>query len=141
MALTPKQQRFVEEYAVDCCATAAARRAGYSDRTAAQIGYQLLQKPSVQEAARKTMAERAGRAEITADWVLQRLLDEATRQGEGSSAAARVRALHLLGLHFGLFARRVEVSGPNARPIRVTRGLSDAELEAILAASDSRTGA
>jgi phage terminase small subunit len=105
MALTPKQQRFVEEYAVDCCATGAARRAGYSDRTAAQIGYQLLQKPSVQKAARMAMAERARRAEITADFVLQRLRDEATRQGEGSSQAARVRALHLLGEHFGLFEK------------------------------------
>ena len=35
--LTPKQQRFVEEYLLDLCATRAAIRAGYSPRNADKI--------------------------------------------------------------------------------------------------------
>ena len=40
--MTPKQQRFVEEYLVDLNATQAAIRAGYSARTASQIGEENL---------------------------------------------------------------------------------------------------
>ena len=48
--LTPKQAKFVEEYLVDLNATAAARRAGYSEKRASEIAYQLLQKTTVQAA-------------------------------------------------------------------------------------------
>ncbi|MGF6950088.1 phage terminase small subunit [Neobacillus sp. B4I6] len=48
--LTVKQRRFVQEYMKDSCATRAAVRAGYSERAASEIGYQLLQKTSVLEA-------------------------------------------------------------------------------------------
>lgn len=47
MPLTPKQQRFVEEYLVDLNATQAAIRAGYSKATAEQQGYRLLRNASV----------------------------------------------------------------------------------------------
>lgn len=42
--LTPKQKRFVEEYLVDCNATQAAIRAGYSPKTAYSIGQENLKK-------------------------------------------------------------------------------------------------
>lgn len=48
--LTPKQQRFVEEYLVDCNATQAAIRAGYSKKSAYSIGQENLKKPEVKEA-------------------------------------------------------------------------------------------
>ncbi|HCF4311780.1 TPA: terminase small subunit, partial [Pseudomonas aeruginosa] len=47
MALTKKQRLFVDEYLIDLNATQAAIRAGYSTRRAAEIGYQLLQRPEV----------------------------------------------------------------------------------------------
>lgn len=73
MALTEKQARFVAEYLVDLDATKAAKRAGYSEKTAEQIGYQLLQKTSVQKAIQKAIAERAKRTQITQDMVLREL--------------------------------------------------------------------
>lgn len=48
--LTTKQRRFVEEYATDFNATAAARRAGYSEKTASEIGWENLRKPQIKEA-------------------------------------------------------------------------------------------
>lgn len=49
--LTPKQRAFVDAYfACGFNATRAAIRAGYSEKTAAQQGYQLLQIPSVRAA-------------------------------------------------------------------------------------------
>ncbi len=48
--LTAQHALFVSEYLKDRNATKAAIRAGYSEKTAAQIGYQLLQIPSVRAA-------------------------------------------------------------------------------------------
>lgn len=69
--LTAKQQRFCEEYLVDLNASAAARRAGYSKRTAHEIGFQNLQKPEIQEVLSELMRQRSERTEIEADAVLQ----------------------------------------------------------------------
>ena len=43
--LTPKQQRFVEEYLIDLNATKAAIRSGYSEKTAYSVGHENLKKP------------------------------------------------------------------------------------------------
>ena len=40
--MTPKQKRFCDEYLIDCNATQAAIRAGYSEKTAYSIGQRLL---------------------------------------------------------------------------------------------------
>lgn len=48
--LTPKQSAFVDEYLVDLNATQAAIRAGYSEKTAKDIGYQNLAKLYIVEA-------------------------------------------------------------------------------------------
>jgi phage terminase small subunit len=67
MALNNKQAAFVREYAIDHNATQAALRAGYSERTAEQIGYQLLQKTSVKEAVEAQTKEHAERCAVTVD--------------------------------------------------------------------------
>jgi phage terminase small subunit len=73
--MTPKQQRFVEEYLIDLNATQAAIRAGYSKRTAYSIGEELLGKPAVAEALSAAREARSQRTEITADAVLRRWWD------------------------------------------------------------------
>lgn len=73
MALTEKQQRFVEEYLVDLNATQAAIRAGYSAKTAGNIGYEQLGRSDVAEAIAAAQAARAARTQVTADTVLQHL--------------------------------------------------------------------
>lgn len=71
MALTAKQERFVQEYLVDLNATQAAIRAGYSERTARAIGMENLTKPDIQAAIHTAMEQRSKRVEITQDRVLQ----------------------------------------------------------------------
>ena len=73
MALTPKQARFVAEYLIDLNATQAAKRAGYSDRTANEQGCRLLANVKVAEAIAKAQDKRAGRTEITQDRVMAEL--------------------------------------------------------------------
>lgn len=49
MSLTPKQRRFIDHYLESGNATEAAKRAGYSERSAAEVGYENLRKPQIAE--------------------------------------------------------------------------------------------
>ena len=58
MAMTAKQKRFCDEYLIDLNATQAAIRAGYSKRTARQIGKENLTKLDIKEYIEKRMEEK-----------------------------------------------------------------------------------
>ena len=53
--LTPKQAAFVAEYLISLNASEAARKAGYSPKTAAETGYENLRKPHIAAAIQKAM--------------------------------------------------------------------------------------
>lgn len=120
--MTPKQERFVQEYLIDLNATQAAIRAGYSERTAKVIGCENLSKPDIQAAIIAAKAERSVRTEITQDWVLQKLKENTERamqvievvDREGNATgeyryegAVANGALGLIGKHLGMFAERL----------------------------------
>lgn len=114
--LTDKQKRFVDEYLVDLNATAAASRAGYSEKTARSQGQRLLTNVDIQTALQKAMQARSQRLCITQDFVLERLREIAGREASDApdsplKYAAKLRALELLGRHLGLFEDRLRVSG------------------------------
>lgn len=69
--LTDKQRRFIDEYMVDCNATQAAIRAGYSASTAYSIGWENLRKPEIQAAIQQMLKER----QITIDEAIKQLSD------------------------------------------------------------------
>lgn len=71
--LTERQKLFVEEYLQCWNGAEAARRAGYSARTARNVASQLLARSAVAEAVRRRVAERA----MTADEALMRLAEHA----------------------------------------------------------------
>jgi phage terminase small subunit len=66
---------FVKEYLIDLNATQAAIRAGYSEKTANEQGARLLANVSVSEAIQHGMNERSKRTEITADYVLNTIVE------------------------------------------------------------------
>jgi len=72
--LEPKQARFVQEYLLDYNGTEAAIRAGYSRRSARQIGYELLKKPDVSKAVREEALRTEKRLQVTRDDVLRGLV-------------------------------------------------------------------
>lgn len=71
--LTEKQKRFVDEYLVDLNATAAAKRAGYSEKTACEQGSRLLANVKVQEEIKKRQIKLQDKLEITQEKVLEEL--------------------------------------------------------------------
>ena len=71
--LKPKQRRFVEEYLVDLNATQAAIRAGYSAKTAREIGAENLTKPIIQAALKEVLDGRMKSCEISGERVLREI--------------------------------------------------------------------
>lgn len=68
--LRPKQKLFIQEYLVDKNATQAAIRAGYSEKTAKETGYENLTKPHIAELINVELEARIERVKYTADEVL-----------------------------------------------------------------------
>ncbi len=72
--LTGKQRKFVSEYLVHLNATRAAIAAGYSPRSAADIGHALLRRhAAVMAAIAEAMKERERRTHVTADRIVKEL--------------------------------------------------------------------
>ena len=153
MTLSTKRQRFVEEYLLDSNATQAAKRAGYSDRSAHVTGWRLLQDDEVKEALAAgrlaigqrlflaiedivEMAEEDYRA-VRPQLVEQTIITDAgheltTKVLVGNPMAAKAYAEMLLK-RLGAFVERSEVSVTVSRD-RVEQAIAD--LEAQLAEND-----
>ncbi len=116
--MTPRQRRFVEEYLVDLNATQAAKRAGYSPRSARQTGSELLRNPAVAAAIEKAQAKRAQRTRVSADRVVTELAKVA----------------------FG-DPRRLVSWGPGGVELRESSELTEAEAALVSEVSETRTAA
>lgn len=77
--LTPKQQRFVDEYLIDLNATQAAIRAGYSEKLANTNASKLLQNTTIKNAIQQAMNERQNRTQIDQDYVINTIVDTIER--------------------------------------------------------------
>lgn len=132
--LTPKQKMFVAEYLVSLNATDAARKAGYSEKTAEIIGHENLRKPNIQAAIQVAQQERSEKLSLSAEWVLERfkLISDRCIQGEpvmdregkptgewkfDSSGANK--ATEMIGKHLGMFVEKHELTGKDGGPIEV----------------------
>ncbi len=148
--LTAKQERFVAEYLIDLNATQAAIRAGYSEKTASETGYENLRKPQIAEAVQKALAERSERTEITQDYVLTSIMEtmERCKQAEPVKyqngnpvmidtpdgdvapaykfdASAVLKGAELLGRHLAMFTDKKTVDLNHG-----VQEMDDTELEA-----------
>ncbi len=106
MALTPKQKRFVAEYLIDLNATAAAKRAGYSEKNAGKIGPELLGKTRISAAIQEAIQRRSQRTEVTQDYVIGKLKAIADKKASDApdselKYSSQIKAIELLGKHLG----------------------------------------
>lgn len=115
MKITTKQELFVKEYLVDFNATAAALRAGYSEKTAGVIGYENLKKPQIAKLIEEAAKERVEKAEIDADFILMGIKEIAADPDEQSKD--RLKAFELLGKYLKLFTDKTELSGTGGGPV------------------------
>ncbi len=112
--LTPKQQKFCEEYAASGNATQSAIAAGYSAKTAYSIGEENLRKPEIISEI-KRLSQRDKRNRIMSIDQRQEMLTQIANNGEDLNAA--IRAIDTLNKMDGLYIQKHEV--------QVTRSLAD----------------
>jgi len=145
--LTPKQLMFCKEFLVDLNATQAAIRAGYSKKTAGQMGFENLKKPEIRKEVERLIGQREERTERSADEVIKRLweivdrcmqkvpvLDKSgNKTGEFKfDATGANKALELLGRHHKLFTDKIERSGTVDIRYEEAEKTADEAIEALL---------
>lgn len=135
IALTPRQQRFVEEYIVCGSGAEAARRAGYSERTARQIAAENLSKPDIQAAIEAARAHEAEYWQLQKRDVIEALLGAIAMAKTQVNPGAMIRGLVEIAKMLGYYAPekvQVEVSDDAERLAAKFEAMSDAELLAII---------
>ena len=133
--MTPRQQKFCDEYLISGNATEAAIKAGYSPKTAKQTGSENLAKPDlrayIDEQLAKIHSAKIADAEEVMKYLTSVMRGEHTEQvlklvGEGVqtvtdidvSAKERLKAAELIGKRYGLFTDKVGLEG--AVPVIIT---------------------
>lgn len=119
--MTRRQERFIEEYLLDFNGAAAARRAGFCERSAASYASRILKEPEVRKVLQEKMARRAQQMQLRQDTVLQEIRNVAFASGSDASGAAvkmtsKLKALELLGKHLGLFEGN---GGTQTEPVQI----------------------
>ena len=109
--LTAKQQAFCEEYMIDLNATQACIRAGYSESTAKEMGYENLTKPHIAEVIGELQAKRSAKTEITAEWVLSGIKANTAKAEQDDNLAMAFKGYELAGRHLALFTDNTSHSG------------------------------
>ncbi len=104
--LTPRQERFCQEYAIDLNATAAARRAGYSEKTAEQQGSRLFRNVQVKARIAELQDEVAERNKLSVDGVVTKLADLRDAAIAAGQMGPAIRAQELIGRTIGAFVDR-----------------------------------
>lgn len=135
--MTPKQARFVEEYALDHNAAAAARRAGASERSARTLGSRWLAKVDVLGSIQSLENAAALKLSLTREDALNGLLAAKDEAVEQSDPMAQVAAWREIGKMCGFYTperHKVEVNDRGRAYMECMASLSDAELIAIICA-------
>jgi phage terminase small subunit len=122
-ALTMKMESFVQHYLVCQNASEAVRLAGYKTKNAHKMGAELLRHPLVKAAVDDGKQERRERMELTADWILNRLVD--ITQREGIRTADEIKAIELLGKSLALWKERQEISGVDGKAIETEQRIRE----------------
>ena len=124
MALNEKQKAFAEYYAACFNAAEAARKAGYSERTARTIGQQLLTKLDVQDYLRELRTNAHNERIATINEVLEYLTE--TMRDKSEQRKERTKAAQLLREALG--DAKAEAAGNEVR-IVIDRQVRDLSLK------------
>ena len=121
--MTPRQKRFVEAFSGN--ASAAARAAGYSEKTAYSQGERLLRNVEISSAIRER--ENRQLSALVADRTERQVFWTSTMRDECQRTCDRLRASELLAKANGDFLERVELAKLEPPIINVIFGNDEEE--------------
>ena len=120
-----RKRLFAQYFAMLGCASEAAKRVGYKPSNAATSGWRLRRDPEVLLMIEEEKAALANKANLSGQWVIERLRVEAET---ARSDSARVAALNMLARISGVYApdvAEVKVSGDFFADVAAQAGGSD----------------
>lgn len=137
--MNARQKKFCDEYLIDCNATQAAIRAGYSQKTAKQIGNENLTKPDlkayIDEQLELLHNKKIANAQEVLEFLTSVMRGEHTEQtlqlvGDGVqtitdidvSAKERLKAAELIGKRYGIFKDGLNV---DVEPVMIVNDLKE----------------
>ncbi|RKX41691.1 MAG: hypothetical protein DRP64_11050 [Verrucomicrobia bacterium] len=116
MALSPKQQKFVEEFLIDRNATQAYIRAGYSKNGADRNAHNLMRNHEVKKQISELVRESSEKAGLTVKEILDfwksTVLDETEGDGDNERAikrSDRIKASELSAKFHGILTEKIEL--------------------------------
>lgn len=112
--LTEKQKRFIDYYIETANATESAKKAGYSSKTAKNIGAENLTKLNyfIQERLKQLEDNRIASQEEVLQYLTKVMRGEEKDQfGLDASLQDRTKCAELLGKRYGTFKENVNVAG------------------------------
>lgn len=100
------------------------RQAGYSYKPGNEnrIANELMRHPLVAAEIASRLQKRAEKHELTAEYVLNKLVSLVEETDRDSD---RIRSLELLGKSLGLFKDRQEISGPDGEAIQMEQKINE----------------
>ncbi len=113
-SLTEKQKRFIDYYIETANATESAKRAGYSEKTAKNIGAENLSKLNffIQERLQEIENKRIASLEEVLEFLTSGMRGEIKDQfGLDAAFQERIKCAELLGKRHGAFKEKVDVTG------------------------------
>lgn len=139
VAMNARQKRFCDEYLIDCNATQAAIRAGYSPKTAKVTGAKMLTnanlKAYIDEQLERIHNEKTADAQEVLEYLTAVMRGQYTEQtlqliGDGVqkiadidvSAKERLKAAELIGKRYGMFKDNV---GIDLEPVVIVNDLKE----------------
>jgi hypothetical protein len=120
--------------------TNAVRLTDYKTDNPNKMGMQLMQHPLVAAEIKSRNESRRERLELTADYVIHKLLSLVEDTEKDND---RIRALELLGKTLSLFKERQEISGPDGEAIKYEQKVNEdaADFARRMAGLAKRAGA
>ena len=134
--LTPRQEKFAKQYLLTGNGSEAARLAGYSQKTAGQMGYENLKKPEVIDAIRELQAGYAAQLQVTKDDLIAGLFSAIEMGRQQQKPAAIIAGFVQIAKLCGFYEPEKVNLTLNAGGKRLSAkfaAMSDDELLAIIA--------
>ncbi len=97
-----RKEEFVQHFLATKNATEAAKRCGYSEKSAYNQGYRMMNDDEIQKMLAIELADSKERNLKDHDSIIEQLKDEALGKVSGHTAGSRVKALEILMKFYGM---------------------------------------